>query len=207
MTVGADYPPTRATLPQGSNPKGGVIPTYETTRCRGLNAGRNRRPKAPGKRRGLSSFSRGPTLRAASPSSSGFGLTTMTKHSGRPSAINRLCIRARLSNATLPLLIPCPFTRSPLHPAPVDTTAHARRLQVAPPSSHVPIAKPVPLCGRCCALVRRSLPRRTPWQKTRQAPGRRLGFPIVMEQFWLLRNPVARHVTAVKPSWPGVSAS
>ena len=33
------------------------------------------------------------------------------------------------------------------------------------------------------------------------------GFPIVMEQFWLLRNTVARHVTAVKPSWPGVSAS
>ena len=33
------------------------------------------------------------------------------------------------------------------------------------------------------------------------------GFPIVMEQFRLLRNVVSRHVTAVKPSWLGVSAS
>ena len=33
------------------------------------------------------------------------------------------------------------------------------------------------------------------------------GYPIVREQFCLLRNTVTRHVTAVKPSWPEVSAS
>ena len=33
------------------------------------------------------------------------------------------------------------------------------------------------------------------------------GYPIVREQFWLLRNTVTRHVTAVKPSWPEVFTS
>ena len=36
---------------------------------------------------------------------------------------------------------------------------------------------------------------------------REIGYPIVTEQFWSLRNVDSRRVTAVRPSWPEASAS